>query len=108
MQITLTGQHLEITDPLRAYVEEKLGRLNRHFENMTGVHVVLKVEKTRQQAEATVSLAGATLFAEAEAEDMYAAIDALADKLERQVIRHKEKLTDHRRGDAPPEHEVDN
>lgn len=103
MQLMLTGQHLEITEPLRDYVNEKLGRVDRHFDNVTNLHVVLSVEKTRHKAEATLHAAGATLFADAEHDDMYAAIDALADKIERQVTKHKEKLTDHRRNDVPPE-----
>lgn len=102
MQLMLTGQHLDITDPLRDYVNEKLGRVDRHFDNVTSLHVVLSVEKMRQKAEATLHAAGATLFADAEHEDMYAAIDALADKIERQVTKHKEKLTDHHRTDVPP------
>ncbi len=100
MQVTLTGQHVDITPALRDYVDSKLGRLERHFDNMTSVQVVLSVEKIRNKAEATVNVAGATLFADAEEEDMYAAIDALADKLDRQVTRHKEKLTDHHRGEG--------
>lgn len=100
MQLTLTGQHVDITPALRDYVENKLGRLERHFDNMISIQVVLDVEKIRHKAEATVNLAGASLFADAEADDMYAAIDALADKLDRQVTRHKEKLTDHHRGEG--------
>jgi putative sigma-54 modulation protein len=97
MQVNLTGHHVDITEPLRAYVDEKIARLERHFDHVTNVHVILSVEKLQQKAEATVHVAGADVFADAVHEDMYAAIDALADKLDRQVRRHKAKITDHHR-----------
>jgi putative sigma-54 modulation protein len=100
MQLNLTGHHVDITQSLRDYVNEKLGKLERHFENMTQVNVVLTVEKQEQRAEATVNVAKGQLFADASSEHMYAAIDALADKLDRQLLKHKEKLTDHHRGDG--------
>jgi putative sigma-54 modulation protein len=96
MQLNLTGHHVEITDPLRSYVNEKMDKLERHFDHVTNVHVVLSVEKLRQKAEADVHVSGAELFAEATSEDMYAAIDSLIDKLDRQIIKHKEKLSAHR------------
>lgn len=96
MQVNLTGHHVDITDALRAYVEEKIARLERHFDHVTNVHVILSVEKLQKKAEATVHVAGADVFADAVHEDMYAAIDALIDKLDRQVIRHKEKIKSHR------------
>ncbi|MGE0080695.1 MAG: ribosome-associated translation inhibitor RaiA [Thiohalomonadaceae bacterium] len=96
MQLNITGHHVEITEALRAYVSDKLGRLERHFDHVTNVHVVLSVEKLRQKAEATIHVAGNDLFAECVDEDMYAAIDALVDKLDRQIKKHKEKVTDHR------------
>lgn len=95
MQINLTGRHLEITEPLKEFVEEKFSKLERHFEQINNVYVVLSVEKIRQIAEATVHVNGAEIFANSESEDMYAAIDLLIDKLDRQVIKHKEKLTRH-------------
>lgn len=97
MQINLTGHHLDVTPPLRQYVNEKLERLERHFDNVTNVHVILSVQKLRQKAEATIHVSGGNLFADAESDDMYAAIDALIDKLDRQIVRHKEKMTDHHR-----------
>lgn len=100
MQMKLTGNHVEITPALRDYAQSKLSRIERHFDNMTTIHVILSVEKLRQKAEATVHVAGADLHADAVEEDMYAAIDALTDKIDRQVTRHKEKLTDHHRADA--------
>lgn len=100
MQINLSGHHVEITPTLRDYVTSKFERLERHFDNVTNVHAVLSIEKLRQKAEATVHISGGNLFANAEDEDMYAAIDALVDKLDRQIKRHKEKLTDHHRSDT--------
>lgn len=96
MQVSLTGHHVDITEPLRAYVDEKIARLERHFDHVSNVHVILSVEKLVQKAEATVHIAGADVFADAVHEDMYAAIDALVDKLDRQVLRHKEKMKSHR------------
>ncbi len=96
MQVNLTGHHVDVTDALRAYVDEKIARLERHFDHVTNVHVILSVEKKTKKAEATVHISGADVFADAVHEDMYAAIDALVDKLDRQVLRHKEKIKSHR------------
>lgn len=96
MQVTVSGHHVEVTDSMRAYVEEKLERLARHFDHVTNVQVILSVEKLNQKAEANLHLAGSDLHAEAVNEDMYAAIDALADKLDRQVLKQKEKMKSHR------------
>jgi len=100
MQINLTGHHVELTPPLHDYVNSKLERLERHFDHVTDIHVVLSVEKLRHKAEATLHVSGGTLFADAVQEDMYAAIDSLTDKLDRQVKKHKEKLTDHHRSEG--------
>ena len=100
MQITVTGHQMDVTEPLRDYALEKVGRLQRHFDHMTTTTIVLHIEKTRHLAEATINLKGTQLHANAEATDLYAAIDSLADKLDRQVLRHKEKLTGHHRRDA--------
>lgn len=97
MQIDLTGHHVDITPALRDYVNDKFERLERHFDNVTDVHVILSVEKVRHKAEATIQVSGGNLFADSTEEDMYAAIDGLVDKLDRQVKKHKEKLTDHHR-----------
>jgi putative sigma-54 modulation protein len=96
MQIAVSGQQLDVTDALRQYCLEKIGRIQKHFDHVTNTNVVLRVEKTRHLAEATIHAKGAALHAAAEGGDMYAAIDALADKLDRQVLRHKEKTADHR------------
>ena len=100
MQIDLTGHHVELTDPLRNYVSEKFERLERHFDHVTDVHVILSVEKLRHKAEATMQLSGGKLFADNTEADMYAAIDGLADKLDRQIKKHKEKITDHHRSEG--------
>ncbi len=100
MQLSITGQHINITPALRDYVDSKLERLERHFENVTDIHCVLSVEKTRHKAEATVQVSGTTLFADEVQEDMYAAIDGLIDKLDRQVKKHKEKLQNHHARDV--------
>jgi putative sigma-54 modulation protein len=95
MQMTISGHHIDITDPMREYVINKLSKLERHSENITSTSVILTIDKLAQKAEATVHVAGGDLFANAEHEDMYAAIDALSDKLDRQLIKHKEKHRGH-------------
>ena len=98
MQINISGHHVEVTPALRDYVTSKFDRLNRHYDQITRGQVVLTVEKNRQRADATVHVSGADLTASAESEDMYAAIDLLADKLDRQLIKHKEKVNDKKQG----------
>ena len=98
MHIDITGHHVDITTALRDYTTEKMARLERHFDKVSKVHVVLSVEKLRHKAEATVSANGANLFANTEEQDMYAAIDALIDKLDRQANKLKEKRIDQHRG----------
>jgi putative sigma-54 modulation protein len=96
MNLNLTGIHLEITPAIRAYVVAKMDRVTRHFDHLIDVNVVLSVDKLRQKVEANVHLRGKEIHAESIDPDMYAAIDSLADKLDRQVVRHKEKLSAHR------------
>ena len=96
MQLNITGHHVEVTPALNDFVTGKMEKLERHFDNVPDVHVVLGVEKLRQKAEATLHVSGADLFAECTDEDMYAAIDGLIDKLDRQVIKHKEKTNSRR------------
>lgn len=100
MQLNITGHHVEVTDSLKAYVAEKLERLEKHFDHVNNVHVILSVEKLRQKSEATVNVNGASLFADSTEEDMYAAIDSMADKLDRQIKKHKEKLKDHHQNEG--------
>jgi putative sigma-54 modulation protein len=95
MHINLTGHHIEITPAIRNYINEKLVRIERHFENATDIHLVLTVEKLEHKAEATLNVRGNRLHAHSTEPDMYAAIDAMTDKLDRQVRKHKEKITDH-------------
>jgi putative sigma-54 modulation protein len=92
----LSGHHVEITPALRSYADKKLGRILKRFDRLLDVHCILTVEKLQHKAESTVKLRGSKIHAAAVDEDMYAAIDALADKLEEQVRRHKEKVRDHR------------
>lgn len=95
MQITITGHHVEVTAALRAYVTEKMQKLERHFDRVNSVNVILNVEKLQHQAEATVNAGGRTIFAAETAKDMYVSIDLLIDKLDRQVRRLKDRITDH-------------
>ena len=98
MQLSISGHHIDVTDALRDYVTQKLEKLERHYDHITNVHVVLSVEKLVQRAEATLHLSGAEVFADANSEDLYAAIDALTDKLDRQIIKHKEKTVERHHG----------
>lgn len=98
MQINISGHHVEVTTSLKDYVHSKVEKLERHFDHITNVQVTLTVEKQSQKAEATVHVSGGELHANADNDDMYAAIDNLTDKLDRQLIKHKEKMGDHRRG----------
>ncbi|HXR01728.1 MAG TPA: ribosome-associated translation inhibitor RaiA [Pseudomonas sp.] len=91
MQVNISGHQLEVTDPLRNYITEKLDRLERHFDKITNVQVTMEVEKLKQKIEATLHVPGAEVVANAEHDDMYAAIDLLTDKLDRQLKKHKEK-----------------
>jgi putative sigma-54 modulation protein len=100
MQIETHGHQLEVTPALRDYVETRLARLARHFEQPCLVRVQLAIDKPDHKAEATVALPGKALHADASGVDMYAAIDLLADKLDRLLIKHKEKRMEHRRGEG--------
>ncbi|RNF86044.1 ribosome hibernation-promoting factor, HPF/YfiA family [Montanilutibacter psychrotolerans] len=100
MRIETYGQQIEVTPALRDYVETKLDRLQRHFEQPFDVRTQLSLDKPDHRAEATITIAGRTLHADAAAVDMYAAIDLLADKLDRLLLKHKEKMVDHHRGES--------
>ena len=100
MNLTISGHHLDVTPALRNYVTTKLDRITRHFDPVVGVKVLLSVEnqkekEKRQHAECSVRVKGSDLFAESAHEDLYAAVDELVDKLDRQVVRHKNRLQDH-------------
>ena len=102
MQINLTGHHIELTDALRDYVDSKFERVARHFDHVINAHVILSVEKLNKKAEANLQVNGAKIFADSVHEDMYAAIDGLIDKLDRQVLKYKEKKNQ-RKGNGIPE-----
>ena len=102
MHITINGHHLDITQSLKDYVNSKMEKLERHFDQVTNIEVILSVEKLRHIAEATIPVNGNKIFANSEDQDMYAAIDALVDKLDRQIIKHKEKITNHHRNEGSP------
>ena len=107
MQITVSGHQMEITEPLRNYASEKIGRIQKHFDHVINTNIVLHVQKNQHKAEATVHARGTTLHADAEGLNMHAAIDSLADKLDRQVLKHKEKATSHHRDEgSPKKHET--
>lgn len=91
MNLTITGHHLEITPAIHDYVVSKMERIKRHAENVIDIGVILSVEKLKHNVEANVHLSGKDIFVQAEDTDMYAAIDSLADKLDRQIVKHKEK-----------------
>jgi putative sigma-54 modulation protein len=96
MNLHITGHHVAVTDALRTYVVSKLDRVKRHFDHVIDVNVVMSVEKLRQKVEANMHVSGREIHAASEGESLYAAIDELADRLDRQVVRHKEKLQVHR------------
>jgi putative sigma-54 modulation protein len=101
MNINITGHHVEVTPALRDYVVGKIDRVLRHFDHVTTSHVVLSVEKLRQKAEITLHVKGKDIYADAEDGDLYAAIDMLADKLDRQVLKHKERVSNHNHDRGP-------
>jgi putative sigma-54 modulation protein len=92
MNLNVSGHHLEVTPAIRSYVESKLERVTRHFDHLIDAHVILTVDRQRQKAEVTLHVRGKDLHCESEENDLYAAIDLLADKLDRQVLRYKDKL----------------
>lgn len=95
MNLNISGHHVEVTTPMRDYVLSKLKRIERHFDHLISAEVILRVDKARQKAEATIHASGANLHAEAVDGDMYAAIDLMMDKLDEQTRRHKDKIRNH-------------
>jgi putative sigma-54 modulation protein len=95
MQLKLTGHHVEVTPALRAYVEKKMERITRHFVQVLDVNCTMTVEKLEHRAEATVHVSGGNIHVDSVESDMYAAIDSLSDKLDRSIVKHKEKQHDH-------------
>ena len=100
MQINVTGHHVPITPALRAHVSNKFKKLERHFENLMNVHVVLSVGRQGQAAEATLAVSGGQLFANSVGADMYGSINSLVNKLDRQAKRHRQKRGDHHQEDG--------
>ena len=102
MNINITGHHVEVTPAIRDYVIGKLDKVIRHFDQVTSAHVILSVDKLQQKAEVTLHVKGKDIFADAIDADLYASIDLLVDKLNRQVVKHKEKVSDHSRDKRLP------
>jgi putative sigma-54 modulation protein len=98
MNLHLSGHHVDVTPAMRDYVTSKFTRITRHFDHVIDVNVILSVEKLKQKIEANVHLSGKDIFVECDDADMYAAIDALVDKLDRQILKHKERNFEHRGG----------
>ena len=96
MQLNISGHHLDITPALKQHTNQKLSKIKHHFDNVMNVNMILEVQKDVQKAEATIHLSGADLFAKAQSTDMYVSIDQLINKLDSQIIKHKEKLHNHR------------
>lgn len=106
MNLNLTGHHMEITPALRDYVTAKLERVTGHFDQVIDVKVTLSVEKLKQKVDVTLHVPGNDIHAECSDENMYSAIDLLADKLDRQVLKHKEKMGDHHRANGALKHQA--
>jgi putative sigma-54 modulation protein len=100
MNLFVTGHQLEVTPAIREYLNTKLKRINRHFDHVIDVNVILSAEKLQQRIEATIHVRGKDIFAECDDQDMYAAIDLLVDKLDRQILKHKEKTSTNRHNGA--------
>ena len=96
MQLTVSGHHIEVTSAMKDYVETRFNKLDRHFDNITGTNVTLTMDSNTPKAEANLQVGGATIHANSSNQDMYAAIDNLSDKLDRQLLKHKEKVRSHR------------
>ncbi|NMG15534.1 ribosome hibernation-promoting factor, HPF/YfiA family [Aromatoleum bremense] len=95
MNLNITGHHVEVSPAIREYVTNKLDRVIRHFDNVTSVGVILSVEKLKQKAEVTLHVRGKDIYVESDDVDLYAAIDSMVDKLDRQVMKYKQKAFDH-------------
>ena len=94
MNLNVSGHHLEITPAIRGYVQAKLERVTRHFDNVIDAHVILSVDKLKQKAEVTLRVRGKDLYCESEEADLYAAIDLMIDKLDRQVLKYKDRVSE--------------
>lgn len=92
MDVTMSGHHVELTQALKDFTHEKLSKLERHAQGITTAHVILSVEKNEQKAEAKLHYKGTDIFADVTSSDLYVAIDGLVDKLDRQILKHKQKV----------------
>jgi putative sigma-54 modulation protein len=101
MNLHITGHHVQVTPAIRDYLSGKMERVTKHFDHVIDVNVIMSVAKLRQKVEATVHVRGKDIFCESTEEDMYAAIDTLIDKLDRTIIKHKEKGLSHRHDEVP-------
>ena len=106
MNLHVTGHQLPITPAIRDYVSSKLQRITHHFDNVIDVNVIMSVDKLQQKAEATVHVRGRDIFCESSADNLYAAIDDLVDKLDRTILKHKEKSLAQRHDGAPIKHQA--
>ena len=104
MNLQISGHHLEVSPAIRDYVSQKLQKVTRHFDHVIDIHVVLSVEKLNQKAEVTLHVPGKDIFVESVDPNLYAAVDDLTDKLDRQVQKYKQKIQDHRRGHSVASH----
>jgi putative sigma-54 modulation protein len=104
MNLNVTGHHLQITPAMRDYVAAKLTRITHHFDSVIDINVILSVDKLLQKVEASVHVRGRDIFCESTDADMYAAIDSLVDKLDRTIIKHKEKILQHRHAEGSQKH----
>ncbi len=100
MEIHLSGQHIEITDALQNYLKQKLEKIQKHFDHLVDITINIRVEKNQHLADATILVSGNKIFAMASSNDMYATFDSLTHKLDRQIIKHKEKLKSHHSKDV--------
>lgn len=98
MNLQISGHHLEVSPAIRDYVSQKLQKVTRHFDHVIDIHVVLSVEKLNQKAEVTLHVPGKDIFVESVDPNLYAAVDEITDKLDRQVQKYKQKIQDHGRG----------
>ena len=98
MQLSISGHHLDVTEAIKSYIEQKFKRIARHDDHVTNVHVVISVDRHHQRAEATLHGLGGEIFANAQSDDLYAAIDQLVDRVDRQILKQKEKRIERRQG----------
>ena len=106
MNLTVSGHHVSVTSAMREYVHTKMEKVTRHFDHVIDVNVILSVEKLRQKAEVTLHVRGQDIFVESNDQDLYAAIDLLVDKLDRRVLKYKDRVQAHPH-DALKHHELD-